>query len=155
MYRKLIIIIIFVIGILNSINIRTINKDDKKIINVEVKGNIKEEKVIKLPLGSTFNDLLKQITLNDNADLSSISSLVPLYNNQVIIIPAKNECKKISINSANINELSMLPGIGISIANNIINYRETNGSFTSIEDIKLVKGIGDKKFEKIKEYICL
>ena len=60
---------------------------------------------------------------------------------------------KIDINNATIVQLDMLPGIGEVIAQRIIDYREENGPFTKIEDIKNVSGIGDKKFEQIKEYI--
>lgn len=62
---------------------------------------------------------------------------------------------KININTANINELDKLPGIGDSTAQKIIDYRNENGKFNSIEDIKNVKGIGDSKFDKIKEYIIV
>ena len=48
-----------------------------------------------------------------------------------------------------------LTGIGEKKAEDIIKYREENGEFTSIEDIKNVKGIGDSLFEKIKDYITL
>ena len=60
---------------------------------------------------------------------------------------------KIDINNATVVQLDMLPGIGEVIAQRIIDYREENGPFTKIEDIKNVSGIGDKKFEQIKEYI--
>ena len=61
---------------------------------------------------------------------------------------------KININKANKSELMTLNGIGESTANKIIEYRKNN-MFDSIEDIKNVSGIGDSKFEKIKNYICV
>ena len=48
-----------------------------------------------------------------------------------------------------------LPGIGASKADSIINHRNQNGKFTTIEQLKDVKGIGDSIFERIKEYIKL
>lgn len=59
----------------------------------------------------------------------------------------------VNINTATIEELSKIKGIGESTAKKIIEYREANGKFESIDDIKKVKGIGDKKYEQIKEYI--
>lgn len=62
---------------------------------------------------------------------------------------------KVNINTATQTELETLPGIGPSTALKIINYRNENGKFTSIEAIKDVSGIGDAKFENIKEFIMI
>ena len=60
---------------------------------------------------------------------------------------------KVSINTATQEQLQILPGIGESKAKDIISYREQNGPFTTIEDIKNVSGIGESVFAKIKDYI--
>lgn len=62
---------------------------------------------------------------------------------------------KVNINYANQTELETLPGIGPSLAQRIIEYRETNGEFEKIEDVQNVKGIGDSKYSNIKEKICI
>lgn len=62
---------------------------------------------------------------------------------------------KISINKATLEELQTITGIGLTKAKNIIEYRNTNGDFKSIEDIKNVSGIGDSTFEKIKDQITI
>ena len=59
----------------------------------------------------------------------------------------------VNINTANIDELMDIKGIGRSKAKAIIEYRDKNGNFNSIDDIKNVDGIGDSLFEKIKMYI--
>ena len=59
----------------------------------------------------------------------------------------------VNINTATQTELESLPGIGPSLALKIINYRKDNGKFSSIEDIKNVSGIGERKFEELKKYI--
>ena len=59
----------------------------------------------------------------------------------------------VNINTATQTELETLPGIGPSLALKIINYRNDNGKFSSIEDIKNVSGIGDVKYNNIKNYI--
>lgn len=61
----------------------------------------------------------------------------------------------ISLNKATIEELMKLPGIGESKAQLMIEYRNNNGGFKSIEEITNVKGIGTKIFEKIKQYLTL
>ena len=58
-----------------------------------------------------------------------------------------------NINTAKQTELETLPGIGPSLALKIINYRKENGNFKNKEDIKNVNGIGDSKYENIKEFI--
>ena len=63
--------------------------------------------------------------------------------------------EKVNINDASQTELETLPGIGPSIAQKIIEYRESNGKFNNIEDIQNVRGIGSGKFEDIKKYICV
>lgn len=67
----------------------------------------------------------------------------------------KEEKLMININTANEEQLEQLPGIGTSIATRIVEYRKENGKFNSIEDIKNVSGIGDAKFNKIKDNICV
>lgn len=61
----------------------------------------------------------------------------------------------VNINTAGAEELDTLPGIGPAMAQRIIEFRETEGAFTAIEDIKKVKGIGEAKFEKMKDKICI
>ena len=65
------------------------------------------------------------------------------------------EVKKlyININTANAEELALLPGIGEKLSENIISYRTKHGSFQTIEEIKNVPKIGNSIFEKIKNYI--
>ena len=67
----------------------------------------------------------------------------------------KSNSTMVSINSGTKEELMTLTGIGEAKANAIIKYREENGAFNSIEDIKKVTGIGDSLFEKIKNNIVL
>lgn len=61
----------------------------------------------------------------------------------------------VNINTATQTELETLPGIGPSLALKIINYRNENGKFKNIEDLKNVSGIGESKFENIKNFIIV
>lgn len=63
--------------------------------------------------------------------------------------------KLININTATLEELMELPGIGSAKAKEIIAFRTNSGPFNSIEDIKSVNGIGEETFEKIKIYITI
>ena len=62
---------------------------------------------------------------------------------------------KVNINTADQAQLDTLPGIGPAYAQRIIQYRELNGPFETIEDIKQVSGIGDKRFEQLKDLITV
>lgn len=73
--------------------------------------------------------------------------------NNACIESSSNTSSKISINTGTLEELMTLPGIGESKAKDIINYRESNGPFNTIEDITKVTGIGESIFAKIKENI--
>jgi competence protein ComEA len=66
-----------------------------------------------------------------------------------------NQSGKVSLNSATIEELMTLPGIGEGKAKLIIEYRNTNNGFKEIDEIMNVKGIGEKVFEKLKAYLTL
>lgn len=156
MRRRIIILyFIFIISLLSLGTISIESFDDNMHIQVEIKGAVKQEKVIELNIGQTIKDALDEVILMDNADLDNISLLKPVYRNQIITIPKKQELNKISINSSSIEQLSTIKGISDVLANRIIEYRNQYGCFNSIEEIKNVKGIGNSKFEKIKDYICL
>lgn len=120
------------------------NNVDKKI---DVKVNDYEYSV---PVGTTYKELKDEYKLDDS---SNVADDVVLYDNQEVLVD--DTSGKISINKATYEELITLPGIGPKTAERIIEYRNTYGPFWTLEDIKNVKGIGDKKYAKLKEYITI
>ena len=82
----------------------------------------------------------------------------PLITNDACINDSLSSVKEgtlININTATKEELMTISGIGEAKADDIIKYRESNGNFKSIDEIKNVSGIGDSLFEKIKDYITV
>lgn len=62
---------------------------------------------------------------------------------------------KVDLNSANRKQLESLPGIGPALAERIVQYREKNGRFKRIEELLNVKGIGEKKFLRLKDFVLV
>ena len=150
-------------------NVITSNNSNK--IFVEIKGEVAKPDVYEVDEGSIIRDLINVAGgLTPEANIDNINRAEKLINNQLIVIPNKNdeiidESTNVSqgitkdgiinINKASLSELQEITGIGEVKAQSIIDYREKNGGFKSIEDIKNVDGIGSKTFEKIKEKICI
>ena len=124
----------------------------------EIKGEVENPGVYELKTGSDVEDLIAAAgEVTESADLSSVSLMKKLEDNEVVVIPAlrePQEKERISINTADEETLQQLPGIGPAIAGRIVDYRNEQ-SFSSLEDIMNVKGIGEKMFEKIRDEICL
>ncbi|MBQ1911632.1 MAG: ComEA family DNA-binding protein [Erysipelotrichaceae bacterium] len=156
MYRKLILYLLAVLTILfQSVGIENLNLEEKKKISVEIKGEVEKQGVYEMDLGSTLEDLLKSAKPYPDADLSSFSLQKRLHHLELVVVKKKEEKKLVSINSAGIEELTTLPGIGKTTAQKIIDYRQEKGSFLSLEELMNVKGIGKSKYEKIKGSITL
>ncbi len=68
---------------------------------------------------------------------------------------SEDETDKININIADATELDKLPNIGPARAADIIDYREAHGGFDSIEELKNIKGIGDKTFEELQDLVTI
>ena len=126
-------------------------------MEVEIKGEVKKPGIYTVKWNASVKDLLNAAGgQTEQADLSAVSLVRTCNPNDVIVIPEKQkeEFKKISINTASLEQLVTLPGIGPSMAERIIEYRNEH-IFQTIEDLMNVKGIGPKSFEKIKDRICL
>ena len=143
-------------------------------IMVHITGQVKDQGVVLLDEGSRIVDAIEAAGgETDDADLAKLNLAYVLNDGEKIYVPSKSEQNQeieyvttasggdsmssnssiININTAGQTELMELPGIGESIANKIIAYREENGKFKTIEDIKNVPGIGDSKFANIKDMI--
>ena len=148
-------LIFFVFTCFNRYTPITLQEAKPTLMQVEIKGAVKNPGVYTLKFQDTISSLINASGgLLENGDDSSLSYTQVLKDKDVIVIPEKKEQPKISINSATQEELQILSGIGPSIASRIIEYRKNN-TFQTLEQIKEVKGIGDGLFNKIKDDICL
>jgi len=139
-------------------------------IRVHVSGAVHQPDVYELPPGSIVKDAVEAAGgPADDADLDGVNLAVELRDQQQVYVPRQGEMSPISpaasgggasagpvnINTATAAELETLPGIGPKTADTIIEYREANGPFETIEDIMNVPGIGEGTFEKIKDRIAV
>jgi competence protein ComEA len=147
-------------------------------IQVQVSGEITQPGVYSLTLGSRVSDALEAAGGPlPAADLAALDLARKLRGGDVIVAPTRaagsksghpltgtrpapapapgTTPPKININTASLEELDALPRIGTVLAQRIVDYREKQGPFKRIEDIKNVEGIGDVLFENMREMITV
>ena len=162
------------ISISNFIENETEDEKDNTKIKVYITGEVKNQGVIELEEGDRIADAIEKAGgQTEQASLKNVNLAYQLEDGQKIYIPNINDTETeiiddgasgvvddatikqtvVNINKADEKELQSLNGIGESLATSIVQYRKENGKFETIEDLKNVPGIGDSKFENIKEYI--
>jgi competence protein ComEA len=124
-------------------------------MNIFISGAVIEEKWIEVPSFSTFEEITHLIEFDENADFDSIHPLQILRNNDILNIPYIKDIPCISINTAILEDLITLNGVGDVTAKRILEYRTTHGFFRSLEELMQIKGIKEKTFAKFKHQICL
>lgn len=168
-------------GTTNEIENRIEEKTEEIVVHVS--GQVVNAGIVTLKEGARITDAIQAAGgTTEEADLEKVNLAYVLEDAQKVYIPSKKEKEDvmyilegsgddvivpndstktsekeekimININTAKEEELQQLDGIGSSIATKIINYRKENGKFNTIEDIKNVSGIGESKFNKIKDKI--
>lgn len=154
----------------NETNIKDEKADDKhdEKIFVDVKGAVKHPGVFETTKDKRVKDLIEEAGgLLDDADTSTLNLSQKVKDQMVIYVLKHGEKPKqisdsgtsssntdvININTANLEQLMKISGVGKTKAEAIISYREKNGDFKKKEDITKVRGIGKATFEKIKDKI--
>ena len=148
-----------------STNNSTTSSISTSSINVEIDGAVVNPGTYTLAYDSTLEDLINQAGgLLSTADESCFDLNLEVKDYELFYIPYQagfqEECvpvteEKVNINKATIEELSSINGISETLASKIVEYRETNGDFKSLEEIMNVSGIGTKTYEKIRDFISL
>lgn len=141
---------------------------------VHVDGAVESPGVYELPGDARANDaVLAAGGLAPDADTASLNLAAPVTDGEKIHVPVAGEGVAqgagpsaeptggddaggpVNINTADVEELDELPGVGEATARAIVEEREANGPFSSPEDIMRVSGIGEKKFARLEAMICV
>jgi len=147
------------------------------IIKIYICGEVNSPGVYEIRNGARVIDLLELAGgQNENACLDIVNLAEIVFDGQRIYIPSHEEIdssvfylsgsdysngtsyremRTVNINTAGLEELGSLPGIGPVTAGNIIDYRNKKGSFKAAEELKNVTGIGQKKYEKIRQFVSI
>ena len=147
-----------------------VSMSQETIIFVDIKGAVKNPGVYQMKSGDRVKDALDAAGgLTDEADSQKVNLAQRVEDQMVIVVPkvgeeateipagvtSKEAAKdgKVNINTATVEELKTLKGVGEKKAEAIIEYRKKNGSFKTKEDLMKVRGIGKKLFESFQERI--
>ncbi len=145
---------------------------ENKEVTIYISGEVNTPGVVTLNEGERLTNAIDKVGgFTKDADLNGVNIAAKIEDEQHYIIPKKgevsisnskeassserNKSSKININTATKEELDTLPGVGEATANKIINQREDAGEFKNIEEVKNVNGIGEKKFEEMKNLISV
>ena len=147
-----------------------VSTTQETVIFVDIKGAVKNPGVYQMKVGDRVKDALDAAGgLTDEADSQKVNLAKRLEDQMAIVVPkvgeeaeeipageTRNEATKegkVNINTATVEELKTLKGVGEKKAEAIIEYRKKNGSFQTKEDLMKVRGIGKKLFESFQERI--
>ena len=147
-----------------------VSTTQETVIFVDIKGAVKNPGVYQMKVGDRVKDALEAAGgLTEEADSQKVNLAKRLEDQMVIVVPkvgeeveeilagetSKEATKegKVNINTATVEELKTLKGVGEKKAEAIIEYRKKNGSFQTKEDLMKVRGIGKKLFESFQERI--
>lgn len=147
-----------------------VSTTQETVIFVDIKGAVKNPGVYQMKVGDRVKDALDAAGgLTDEADSQKVNLAKRLEDQMAIVVPKVGEEAeeipagetrkeatkegKVNINTATVEELKTLKGVGEKKAEAIIEYRKKNGSFQTKEDLMKVRGIGKKLFESFQERI--
>jgi competence protein ComEA len=149
----------------------------KSLLVVDVAGEVHRPGVYRIPAGSRAGAAVQQAGgVTRSAERSAVNLAMPLHDGQQIVVPRRGAsatagaggsaasgasgsapgaapAQPVSLSSATVEQLDTLDGIGPTLAARIVQYRDAHGGFRSVEELRQVSGIGDKRFAALRKAV--
>jgi len=153
---RLIILIVCILlaGCHDNLTINQIIFNNEIKYKVTVEGHINKPGLYLIDRETTISKLIERAG-GYKTDASKISENIEIKDNLKIFVNSNRIVDKLNLNECSTNQLQTIKGIGPVLANKIIEYRQKYGNFKILSDLRQVKGIKEKKFDKIYEYLTI
>jgi competence protein ComEA len=141
------------------------------LVLVHVAGAVRRPGIYEIPAGSRVDDAIHAAGgPKPHAELALVNLAAPVADGQQVLVPGPREAAGVSgeqaaraadttmpipLNTATVEQLDSLPGVGPVTAQRIVDYREQHGAFASIDDLDAVPGIGPARLEQLRELLVL
>jgi competence protein ComEA len=149
-----------------------------RLLVVDVAGEVRRPGVYRVPAGSRVDTAVRQAGgVTRRGESAAVNLAMPLHDGQQVVVPPRGTApsaapggvagaagapapgsppaQPISLSTATLEQLDTLDGIGPTLAGRIVQYREEHGGFRSIDELRQVDGIGDKRFEALRKAVQL
>lgn len=145
-----------------------------RLLVVDVAGEVRRPGVYRVPAGSRVDAAVQQAGgVTRHGESAAVNLAMPLHDGQQVVVPRRGAAvasggapsaadptapgsppaQPISLSTATVAQLDTLDGIGPTLAGRIVQYREAHGGFRSIDELRQVDGIGDKRFEALRKAV--
>jgi competence protein ComEA len=153
-----------------------------RLLVVDVAGEVRRPGVYRVPTGSRVDSAVQQAGgVTRRGEPAAVNLAMPLHDGQQIIVPRRGSpapaaasgsgsgagagsvggaapagsapAQPVSLSTATVEQLDSLDGIGPTLAARIVQYRDAHGGFRSVDELRQVSGIGDKRFEALRKAV--
>jgi competence protein ComEA len=144
-----------------------------RLLVVDVAGEVRQPGVYRVPAGSRADAAIARAGgVTRHAERAAVNLAMPLHDGQQIVVPRRGAApagavapaggasgtgsppaQPVSLSTATVEQLDTLDGIGPTLAARIVQYREAHGGFRSIDELRQVSGIGDKRFAALRKAV--
>ncbi|MDR1782593.1 MAG: helix-hairpin-helix domain-containing protein [Bacilli bacterium] len=152
MKKLMFFLLIFIYSCSDNNTLSFIKYKEHNLISVSVYGHVKKEGTYLVSKDITLSNLEKLFN-GYLEDAIKLNNNLKIKDHDIIFINSQRIMNKVDLNRASLEDLITIKGVGKSIASKILDYRLKHGNFNNLIELKEIKGIKDKLFKKIYEYL--